>query len=473
MKDFGERPYNPKRVKTVTVNEGITSLGDNSLADCTELTEVSLPSTLKSIGKGAFRHCSSLSEINIPSGVENIGAKAFENCTSLRDIDLPGSVRYIGAQAFKDCKKLNTLRIPVTIEQVGAKAFEKCNDISVIYELPEFINTQTAGYYCLPAGIVAQFYDTDAEKSSAVQGLPTPTSVVNANISNETPNPVISVPVAEITSESPGTTTYVADDVDLKIPFTHRSNDKTYAVIISNENYPKMENVPFAIHDGDIFNLYCQRTLGIPRKNIFMYTDATSGVIKEAIEDLKTANRIEGAEMKVIFYYSGHGAPDENNHESYLIPTDASRVSPAVCIPLSYLYDALADLDVESAVVFIDACFSGGERNGGMLMASNGHRGVKLAPKKEVISGNVVVFSATNADQTALPYAEKGHGMFTYFLLKKINETRGNTSLSELESYLRDNVNQSAFRINRREQTPTVSVSPAVAEKWQIWRLNQ
>ena len=78
--------------------------------------------------------------------------------------------------------------------------------------------------------------------------------------------------------------------------------------------------------------------------------------------------------------------------------------------------------------VFLDACFSGGGREAGLIAS----RGIKVTPKKDGLTGNIVVFSATSADQTAMSYKEKHHGMFTYFLLKKLQESNGVCTYKEL-----------------------------------------
>lgn len=112
----------------------------------------------------------------------------------------------------------------------------------------------------------------------------------------------------------------------------------------------------------------------------------------------------------------------------------------------------------------MDACFTGAGKDGAMLVAA---RGVAREPKKETLSGNTVVFSATNADQTAMPYTEKSHGLFTYFLLKKLQETQGNVSYKELQEYLNTNVNKYAVMVNRKPQTPTVATSPSMMQSWE------
>ena len=85
---------------------------------------------------------------------------------------------------------------------------------------------------------------------------------------------------------------------------------------------------------------------------------------------------------------------------------------------------------VKSAAVFLDACFSGAGRSGDVMLAS---RSVAIKPNVAAPKGNMVVFSASSNDETAYPYHEKGHGLFTYFLCKKLQETEGKVTLGELE----------------------------------------
>jgi hypothetical protein len=80
--------------------------------------------------------------------------------------------------------------------------------------------------------------------------------------------------------------------------------------------------------------------------------------------------------------------------------------------------------------------------------------------------GNLIVFSATSSDQTAYAFNEKAHGMFTYHLLKKFQETKGNLSYGNLADYLLDEVNKKSLVINNREQIPTVKVSPVFENDW-------
>ncbi len=261
---------------------------------------------------------------------------------------------------------------------------------------------------------------------------------------------------------------FIPDTVDINIPSTEISNPLTFAVIIGNENYQRVAPVEFAANDAMIFEKYCEKTLGIPQTNIRTYYDATFGDINAAIRDLKQIASTFDGNIKVIVYYAGHGIPDESNRNAYILPVDAAGEDLSACYPLSTLYDELGALNAESIIVFVDACFSGSLRGDGMLASA---RGIRLKPKALQPTGNLVVFSATSEDQSALPYKEKGHGIFTYFLLEKLNSTKGDISIGELTDYISKQVGQHSIVVNRKLQTPTVSVSRNISERWRDLKL--
>lgn len=451
MKDFGQTPYNPWLVKTVIINDGIISIGANAFRKCTNLTDISLPPSLKKIGNKAFADCKKLPLVNILYGVTEIGNESFAGCVLFSEVNLPSSVKMIGDKAFKDCKSLVKIRIPSSVSAIGKEAFSGCTFIEKIIELPDFMTATIAKNYSLNPTLVENYWKA---QHTEIASAPTPNRDSGKQAAKKSTQPV------------------PASDVDVSIPRVNLRNDKTFAVIIANENYSNMEDVPFALNDGSSFRNYCEHTLGIPANNIIHYSDASSGTMREALSELKMANRIIGSDMKVIFYYSGHGAPDPATKEGYLIPVDARRVNPEVCMPLTKLYETLGGMDVAMTTVFLDACFSGGERNGSTLLNENGERAVRIKQQASAPKGRMVVFSATDGDETALPYKGKGHGIFTYFLLKKLKDSAGSTSLAELADYLKSNVTSTAFSEGRKIQTPTVATSSQVQNSWRTHRLN-
>ena len=116
----------------------------------------------------------------------------------------------------------------------------------------------------------------------------------------------------------------------------------------------------------------------------------------------------------------------------------------------------------------MDACFSGAQRGGGMLASA---RGVALKAKNGVPQGNMVVFSAATGDQTAYPYQEKGHGLFTYFLLKKLQESEGKATLGEITDYVSEQVARQSVVVNGKSQTPVVTPSASMSDSWKTMTL--
>jgi uncharacterized caspase-like protein len=209
--------------------------------------------------------------------------------------------------------------------------------------------------------------------------------------------------------------------------------------------------------------------LGIPEKQIKYVPNATGNQIKQQVGWLQTICDVFGEDAQIIFYYSGHGIPDESNRTAYLLPVDGIGTDITTGYKLDDLYAALGNIPSKNVTVFMDACFSGSTRNDGkeMLVAA---RGVAIKARSGMPQGNMVVFSAAQSDETAYPDYEEKHGMFTYYLLKKLQETEGNVTLQELGEYIIDNVRKKSA-VNGKLQTPCVTPSASLDASWREWKL--
>ena len=286
----------------------------------------------------------------------------------------------------------------------------------------------------------------------------------------------IEIAVPETTAPAAGrqtvnrvTVTAGKSDVDVNIPQGRTTRDRTFAVIIANENYTKLSPVVYALNDGKTFGQYCHQTLGLPETNIRYYGDATYGTMLSAMSDIKKIATAYEGDIEVLFYYAGHGAPDEQQ-EAYLMPVDAYGVGSEACYSLARLYKELGGLGARRVTVFLDACFSGSTREGTMLASA---RGVAIKARSASPTGNMVVFTAAQGDETALPYGSQGHGLFTYYLLKKLQESGGRVTFGELSDYLTEQVSRRSQVVNRKSQTPAVLVSPSLGATWQTTPLVQ
>ena len=87
--------------------------------------------------------------------------------------------------------------------------------------------------------------------------------------------------------------------------------------------------------------------------------------------------------------------------------------------------------------------------------------------------GKMVVFSAAQGDETAYPNNEEHHGMFTYYLLKKLQETKGKVDMQELSDYVKTQVGRRSIVENGKSQTPAIFVSEGMQDKWKSLKLNK
>lgn len=245
-------------------------------------------------------------------------------------------------------------------------------------------------------------------------------------------------------------------DVDTRIPVTSFQDDNTYVVIIANENYKHEDKVVYAHNDGETFKVYCEKTLGIPDSKIKAVFDATLNETNYALDWLEKVLQVNNGNARAIIYYSGHGIPDEKTHEGYLLPVDAYSRYTQSAMSMKSLYSRLALMPTDNIIVFIDACFSGIKRDGKAL---NQARGVAIKAKKEVVGRNTVVISAAQGDETAYPYEQKEHGLFTYCLLSKIQECGGYINLGELYDNLQQRVRTLSVEVNEKEQNPSAVYS--------------
>ena len=309
-------------------------------------------------------------------------------------------------------------------------------------------------------------YGFSERKSFPINKRLEETGYIRTIASNNTANPgnVIVEDIPDIVS-----------DVDIDIPSTNEKQTHTYALIIGNEDYSTYQtdlssevNVDFAINDAQIFKSYCEKTLGIPSKQIKLLTNATYGQMSQGVEWIKNLADVENGSAKLIFYYSGHGLPDEQTKQGYLIPVDVSGNNVKNGIALKKVYDALSEFPSERATVFLDACFSGGARNESLVAM----KGLKIRPKEEDVSGNTVVFASSSGNESSAVYREKQHGYFTYYLLKKLQESKGEVDYKTLDSYLNYQVKK-ATGLNGKVQNPQCQFSSDIEGQWENWTLKQ
>lgn len=130
-------------LENVTFETGIDSIPWNLFKNCTALSKVVIPETVKTIEGAAFSGCLSLTSVSLPTGLRKIEDSAFESCKRLPSIVLPDSLAEIGSRAFSDCEKLVSLKLPNNTETgctINQKAFSNCTRLTTIH-IPKLLKT--------------------------------------------------------------------------------------------------------------------------------------------------------------------------------------------------------------------------------------------------------------------------------------------------------------------------------------------
>ena len=168
--------YNYKsQIKEVYVGEGITSLGNSYFRNCTSLTRIELPSTLREVGYWeVFGNCTSLKNVELPEGLELIGTTAFLD-TNLEEIVVPSTVTKIEGEAFGDNTRIIFCGNAPTLSYLtqggsflyGSYPFMNSGDVTVYY--PQ----NASGWDSV---IAASYFDkVNFVSYNPANGLPTPT----------------------------------------------------------------------------------------------------------------------------------------------------------------------------------------------------------------------------------------------------------------------------------------------------------
>lgn len=239
-------------------------------------------------------------------------------------------------------------------------------------------------------------------------------------------------------------------------PKGSRDGSKDWAVIIGIESY--QGELPAASHataDAEAFAAYAERTLGVPPAHIKTLKGEHAGkaAIESAIKEWLPRNARE-KDARVYVFFSGHGAPDAETGEAYLVPWDAD---PAYLktrgVSIKGLYGALEALPSQEVYVFLDACFSG---SGSRSVLAKGTR--PLVPVKAAEARRLIAFTAAGARETTGAARDQEHGLFTRYLLAGLGGAAdangdGAVGVAELADFVKDKVSADA-RLDNREQTP-------------------
>jgi len=251
----------------------------------------------------------------------------------------------------------------------------------------------------------------------------------------------------------------VKSDIDELPPIKSKPNRNAYAIVIGIENYrQKLPKADFAVGDAKLVSEYLSKVMGYPEENVVtLLNDHATHIDLVKYFEKWLPNNVETGGT-VFVYYSGHGAPNTKTGDAYLVPYDGDpSFIEQTGYPLKKLYKSLNKLQAKEIIVALDSCFSGA---GGRSVIAKGARPLVMNLQSNMIlSKNMTVLSASSGDQTSSTYDEKGHGLFTYFMLKGIKnedvvKPDGSIKMDDLFDYIKPQVERIARKQYNNEQTP-------------------
>jgi hypothetical protein len=276
-------------------------------------------------------------------------------------------------------------------------------------------------------------------------------------------------PVGDEKSVSGSTGIPIKSDID-DFPLSRaKPNKNAFAIVIGIEGYrQRLPRADFAAGDAKLMREYLTRALGYPEENVItlMNEQATKSDFEKYIEEWLPKNFEKNGSL--FLYYSGHGAPNPRTGDAFLVPYDGDpNFIEKTGYPLKRLYEHLAKLPAKEVIVVLDSCFSGA---GGRSVLAEGSRPLVMnMPPTLASAKNMIIMAASSGSEISSSYRDKGHGLFTYFLLKGIkgeadaNED-GRIDMEELYQYLKPQVQKIARRLYNNEQTPQL-IAPESAMK--------
>ncbi len=253
-------------------------------------------------------------------------------------------------------------------------------------------------------------------------------------------------------------------DIDVA-PIAGTRTENCFALVIGNADYNNQaslfNDLPYAKNDAQVFRKYLINTIGVPSANITYRENINTMNFMNTITNF--VKKIEAyPNSKFIFYYSGHGALS-HNYGAHIVPTDYNEATDNYGLIKFLVIDSVIYKMMEAApdrlTVFFDMCYGG-----------RTSKGVEVGTAEYSFDGPVVIFNASEAE--AFPFERRNHSLFTYALLKVLNDTKGDLTYKELEIKTKEIMNKIIATENLPIKQEMKRFSSSILDDtWENWKL--
>lgn len=185
-------------------------------------------------------------------------------------------------------------------------------------------------------------------------------------------------------------------DIDKLPQAAVKPNPSSWGLVIGIEDYANLPPVDFAKRDATIVKDYFVKILGVPEENIIFLADgkATKSTIEGYLKNYLPKNMDK--DTVLYTYFAGHGSPDIEKGDAYLVPYDGDpRFIAQTGDKIKDFYEDLAKLEIQRSFVFLDACFSGTAARGEKMLIAGIRPALIHVEDVPLYSDKVVSLSAT------------------------------------------------------------------------------
>jgi hypothetical protein len=146
---YGSAFANCSSLTEITIPNGVVTIADSAFSSCSGLTSITIPDSVTCIGGSAFSYCSSLQSATLSQNITSIADMTFYNCSSLQSVIVPDKVTSIGMMAFSSCNGLKTVTLGSGVTSIGSNAFSSCMFLASI-NIPDGVTSigGSAFYAC-------------------------------------------------------------------------------------------------------------------------------------------------------------------------------------------------------------------------------------------------------------------------------------------------------------------------------------